>query len=333
MDTRSLIVLLIHPKEVQRSLGTAPLLQLCLRNMILKVGEKFPEPDEDPEFHEQLHAGGRRCFLVCPGPGAEELRPPALQPTAPTTPGCMEACWSMLRRRPGAAGASSGSTDPPRTLIFIDGRWKQAKTMVNRSIWLREQTPRVVLCPAEQSGYMFRKQPAEGCLSTLEAVAEALLALEGQRGPTLKAALLAPFRRMVEVQCGFIPEVLDKNERLAEVGQRRQKKRADAAEEEEADEAASRTLRPYSVEVAYQVAEPASADPRSQEHGVFCILRWGERGVVGREVVVVKIARMCPEAAKRLAAQMSCGKTRGHRFWVLPPEKVPAGALYEVSAA
>ena len=162
LETRSRVVLLIHPKEAVRALGTAPLLQLCLQDLVLREGYRFPEPEEDPELHALLEEGGRQCVLVCPGPDAEELHAPA---------------------DPAAAGYPDG---PPRTLIFVDGTWPQAKGMCNKSPWLMS-IPRVVLCSTGESGYEFRKQPAQGCLSTLEAVAEALLALEGPRGPTLKA--------------------------------------------------------------------------------------------------------------------------------------------------
>jgi len=179
LSTRTRIVVLVHPKEAQRKLGTAPLLKLCLADIIMRYAEGFPEPGEDPELHAAMCADGHRCVLVCPGPEAEELRAPE--------------------------AASEGSSPASGlTLIFIDGRWKQAKAMVNRSRWL-QNLPRVVLRPSSASGYTFRRQPVEGCLSTLEAVAEALAVLEGNRGAEIRETLVAPFRRMVELQCAFIP--------------------------------------------------------------------------------------------------------------------------------
>lgn len=281
--------MLVHPKEVQRALGTVPLLRLCLRHLIVRVGDRFPEPEQDPELHAQIHADGYRCVLVCPGPDAEELRPP----------------------RDGAECAAS--LPPPTTLIFIDGRWPQAKSMVNRSRWLRESLPRAVLCPTEQSGYVFRKQPGEGCLSTLEAVAEALQALEGPRGPELKAALVAPFQRMVQFQFPYIPDLKDKNAGLR---------------------SASMPTRLFDLEEVLQefgVQEPH--DARGEGHDeVQCILQWGSNSVTGREIVVIQVMCCSRAVAKRRAANLSVGRARGQRCWALPARKVPAGALIQSAA-
>jgi len=280
--TATRIVVLVHPKESQRALGTAPLLRLCLQHLIVKVADRFPEPDADPPLHEAVHANGHRCMLVCPGPDAEVLRPEK-EPVA------------------GAAGL--------RTLIFIDGRWPQAKTMVNRSPWL-QALPRVVLCPTEQSGYFFRKQPSEGCLSTLEAVAEALFALEGDQGATLKAALLAPFYRMVEYQCSYMPGMQDKNRDLG-----------------------VRATRLFDGEAVLErfKAEGATghSDPRCGSD-VHCILRWGSTSVSSREIVVVQVMRCNHTTARRQAMSLSKGRSRGQRCWILPVHKVPAGARIEV---
>lgn len=275
LETRTRVFILIHPKEVQRPLGTVPLLGLCLRNFLIREGDRFPEPEEDPELHKELHADDHRCVLVCPGPEAEELVP-----------------------------AEDEALPPPTTLIFIDGRWPQAKAMVNRSVWLRERLPRVVIRPSSESGYVFRQQPGQGCLSTLEAVAEALLALEGPRGPALKAALLAPFRLMVKHQCDFIPDQRDKN--------------ADFAPEGTPERLFDRDA------VLRQLGEEGV-----DEEDVHCIVRWGTNSVSGREVIVTQVMRGARADAKARATELSTGRPRGRRFWVLPVGKVPVGAFLE----
>lgn len=297
LDTRSKVVIFIHPKEVKRAMGTAPLLQFCLKNIMLYEADRFPEPDEDPALHAALCEGGRQPVLVCPGPDAEELRPPVL-----------------------AEGDVCAPADPPRTLIFVDGRWPQAKGMVHKSTWLQEKLPRVVLVPTEQSGYTFRKQPAQGCLSTLEAVGEALLALEGSRGPSLKAALAAPFRRMVDLQCEFIPDIQDKNVKSAAI-----RRRFDAAAL-----AQHPHLAPPPLEESAAVPESADNGPVGlRVPAIHCIVRWGEKDVAGRGVIVVEILRVPLDEAKQRATDLSKGKSRGQRFWVLPPDKVPPGSLCE----
>lgn len=283
-------MLLVHPKEVQRPLGTAPLLRLCLKHLIVKEGDRFPEPEEDPDLHASLHEGGHRCMLVCPGNNAEEMRAPPVGEEASNE----EKLFSL----------------PPATLIFIDGRWPQAKAMVNRSAWLL-QIPRVVLCPTSRSGYVFRKQPKEGCLSTLEAVGEALLALEGRRGPALHEALLAPFREMVQLQCPFIPNMIDKNAKV---------------------EGQEPELQLFDVEA---MLEEVALENNTIE--VNCVVRWGDHNLDGnRDMVVMEVVRTEKEGgtpvddAKRRAKQIGAGRSRGRRCWVLPLSKVPPGSQMEI---
>ena len=136
LDTITRLVLFTHPKEKRRALGSGPLLQLCLMNIIEVVCKEFPEPLEDTALHEKLTEDNRQPFLVYPGPTATQL-----------TPGVRDLLPTSL------------------TLIFIDARWDQARIMLNRSDWLQE-LPRVSLPSSLQSRYRFRKQPEPGCLST-----------------------------------------------------------------------------------------------------------------------------------------------------------------------
>jgi len=297
LESRTRIAILVHPKEVQRALGTMPLLRLCLRNLVVREGDRFPEPEDDPELHAALHEGGHRCMLVCPGPEAEVLRP-------------------------AEEGEVVASGQPPATLIFVDGRWPQAKAMVNRSVWL-QQLPRVVLCPREASGYMFRQQPQPGCLSTLEAVAEALLALEErQQGIALKDALVAPFQKMVELQCPFIPD------------NKRRDKNADLAPEARASVSIHRLFDAEAVLEEFLPDEPKEEVSVSaggcRDGRIHVVVRWGDKSVEGcREVIVVEVVVGALEVAKQRAADESVGRPRGRRCWLLPVGKVPPGARFE----
>ena len=176
IETQTQVVLFTHPKEEKRSLGTAPLLQLCLKRTIKFIGKEFPDPEDNPSLHEQLRQGGRKCFLMYPGPDASQI--------------------------------ASLHEASPMSLILIDARWEQARIMLNRSDWLKT-LPRITV-PHQQSGYVWRRQPAPGCISTLEAAAEALQVLEAH-GDQVKQTLLAPFEKMVNLQCQFIPNAQDKN--------------------------------------------------------------------------------------------------------------------------
>lgn len=327
INTRSLVVILIHPKEVRRPLGTVPLLKLCLKNLLVYVGERFPEPEEDPKFHSKLYESGRRPVLVCPGQGAEELRAPVIaENSGEEADNGNNSADDM--------DSSSAECGEARTLILIDGRWRQAKTMVNRSPWLKKCLPRVVLVPQEQSAYGFRKQPQEGCLSTLEAVAEALLCLEGRRGPQLKAALTAPFWLMVQLQCEFIPGHVDKNVPVKPKPKIQGKPEIDAAigtllQETDTAEGTPKVVETLEEAERRRGEQPWRLGPQLRPKKVHCIVRWGEQAVAGRNIVVVQIVNSTLDEAKIRTTELSRGFSRGHRFWVLPPEKLPEDVQYE----
>jgi hypothetical protein len=88
----------------------------------------------------------------------------------------------------------------PLTLWVLDGTWWQAHKLWQQNPWLHA-LPAYRLTPSAPSRYRIRAEPAAHCLSTVEALAELLDALEGETGR--HGALLAPFDAMVEAQLTF----------------------------------------------------------------------------------------------------------------------------------
>jgi hypothetical protein len=89
----------------------------------------------------------------------------------------------------------------PITLIAVDGTWSQARGLLRKNPALAA-LPRVALSPGPPSAYRIRRQPAEHCVSTLEALARALDILEDSPG-TFQEALLQPLHVLVEDQLRY----------------------------------------------------------------------------------------------------------------------------------
>ncbi|KAG1703517.1 hypothetical protein DVH05_007464 [Phytophthora capsici] len=101
-------------------------------------------------------------------------------------------------------------------LIVIDGTWKQAKKIARRNrehwgkaakAWEERGAKLQYIClnhDGKRSIYGdLRREPMEGCMSTLEAVASALVVLEVGTGRELQDALLRAFTGMVSIQEQF----------------------------------------------------------------------------------------------------------------------------------
>ncbi|WP_224364400.1 DTW domain-containing protein [Hyalangium versicolor] len=162
LETRTRIVFLQHPRERRVAIGTARMAHLCLPNSEIHLGVDFTGHSRI----ETLAANPERVAVLFPGPGAMPLE--------------------------------QAATQPPETLIVVDGTWPLAKKVV-KSNPLLAGLPRIGFTPRRPSNYRIRSEPADHCVSTIEAVVEVLGALEGG-DPTRFDAMLSPFEFMVDTQ-------------------------------------------------------------------------------------------------------------------------------------
>ncbi|XP_059487139.1 tRNA-uridine aminocarboxypropyltransferase 2 [Neocloeon triangulifer] len=199
IQTRSRVVILQHPAEEKRCLRTVPMLELALSPGQCNVykGKKFPLSKHNG-LEELLRASNT---LV-------------LYPSKDSVP---------IEDIPKVDDNSE-----PYNLVVIDGTWAQAKSMYHNSPLLHNCI-QIKLPMKGESEYIIRTQPNEGCLSTVEAVAEALGILEGRH--RLRHELLQPLQALCRFQIwhGAVPHqskktLLDIGEYKKPIGKRTRKK-------------------------------------------------------------------------------------------------------------
>jgi len=161
IPSRTRVVLLQHPREARLAICSARMTLLALASAELHRGVRF-------EDHARLRE-------VAAAPGAALLFPGE-----------------------GARPAGSLAGEAPPFLVVIDGTWLQAERMLSANPALAA-LPRLAVSSPQPSGYgELRREPADHTLSTVEAVALALGALEGD--PERFAPMAEAFRRVVAAQ-------------------------------------------------------------------------------------------------------------------------------------
>ena len=159
---RTGVIVLQHPKEVRHPIGTARIARLGLQNVTVSAAPRRGGLLCDVEFPE-------RAGLLFPHTKAaylDELSPQEF----------------------------------PTCFVVLDGTWSQANALYQSDPRL-SKLRHFVLKTEAPSRYRIRKQPAEGCLSTIEALVRALQIVEPEtRG---WQSLLDVFEAMVEQQIRF----------------------------------------------------------------------------------------------------------------------------------
>lgn len=173
MATRTKFVFLMHPKEFKHEkAATGRLTHLCLANSEIHCGVAF---DRDATVQALIADPANFPVLLYPGREAMNLSHQQLQP-------------AQLGGR--------------RLVVFLlDATWALGRKMLRLSPTL-QRLPRVMFTPSAPSRYVIKQQPHEGCLSTLEAAHELLLALTaaGLDDYPLPEQLLGLFQRMQDFQ-------------------------------------------------------------------------------------------------------------------------------------
>lgn len=115
---------------------------------------------------------GRLAHLVMPASVLHDVSGPDCGPEGPVIG---EGAWLVF---PDGPRWTEAPAPPPRTLVFLDATWRQARRMRQRLPYLRGlPTLHLTAIPAAER---LRTAPAEGLVSTIEAIATALRLVEGE---------------------------------------------------------------------------------------------------------------------------------------------------------
>ncbi|HEY0864027.1 MAG TPA: tRNA-uridine aminocarboxypropyltransferase [Lacunisphaera sp.] len=180
MATRTKFVILMHPYEFKRiKANTGRLTHLCLADSEVHIGIEF-------DGHEAVQAliNDPKNYPVLLYPGKDALDLSKVDLSDPQ----LSALNSQLAQR--------------RLVVFLlDATWRLVRPMLRLSPSL-QRLPKIMFSNAAPSRYVIKRQPEPGCLSTLEATHELLLALDrsGLDRYTLPEQLLSVFQRMQDIQ-------------------------------------------------------------------------------------------------------------------------------------
>lgn len=183
IDNRVFVLILQHPQEQDKLLGTARLTELAFSRSRLAIGLSWPSlkkllgHDADPKRWGTLYLGtAKAAAAAAPAAGGENT---VLAVNAKGVP---------LQDQAGVLASLDG-------IILLDGNWSQAKALWWRNPWLLK-TRRLILNPPASSLYgALRREPRRESLSTLESAAYCLARLEHR--DDLIAPALAPFKHLL----------------------------------------------------------------------------------------------------------------------------------------
>ena len=179
IENRISLLILLHPQEQDRALGTARLTARHFPNAVVKIGLSWPSLSK--ALGRPVHDPSRWAVLYLGSAKVEDIDTDA-EIVAINRKGEMEEGQRAILN--GIEG-----------VVLLDGTWSQAKALWWRNAWMLK-CQRVILGPKHPSRYgQLRKEPRRDGLSTIEAAGMLIGALE--RRPDITATLEESFGRML----------------------------------------------------------------------------------------------------------------------------------------
>jgi DTW domain-containing protein YfiP len=179
IDNRIALLILQHPQEQDRALGTARLTARHFKHAVVKIGLSWPSlakalgrPVQDPSRWAVLYLG-----------------------SAKVSDFDTDAEIVAINRKGEMEEGQRAILNGIEGIVLLDGTWSQAKALWWRNAWMLK-CQRIILGPRQPSRYgHLRKEPRSDGLSTIEAAGLVLGALE--KRPDIAATLNASFERML----------------------------------------------------------------------------------------------------------------------------------------
>jgi DTW domain-containing protein YfiP len=206
IHNRTAVLILQHPQEQDRTLGTARLAALQLDNAVFKIGLSWPSlaaalgRPADPKRWAVVYLGSAMPAEL--SPGREVL---------------------ALDRKGNPVPDQDAALKEIEGIVLLDGTWSQAKTLWWRNPWVLK-AKRIVLNPSRPSRYgLIRREPRRDSLSTLEAAALTLARIEGK--PEIETQLVASFEQMLARARSVALDAEGGNERRARKARSRRRQR------------------------------------------------------------------------------------------------------------
>lgn len=180
IENRISLLILQHPQEQDRALGTARVTALQLKNTVLKIGLSWPSLSKalgrsiaDPSRWAVLYLGSARLSDLD-----------------------TKSDIVAIDRKGEIEDNQRGILKAIEGVVVLDGTWSQAKALWWRNAWMLK-CQRVILGPAQPSRYgKLRREPRRDGLSTIEAAAMLVSALE--KRPEIAETLHASFEHMLD---------------------------------------------------------------------------------------------------------------------------------------
>ena len=175
IETHTRFVILMHPKEFRKTKnGTGHFTNLSLRNCEIFVGIDF---SEHKEINKIIDNPKNNCFVLYPAEKSINLNEENI-----------------------------GNNNKNTVLFLIDSTWPCSRAMLKASANL-DTLKKVSFTHTKSSGFIFKEQPKEYCLSTMESTLCVLELLnkhniENINTNTLRY-FLKPFHKMVEYQVSY----------------------------------------------------------------------------------------------------------------------------------
>jgi DTW domain-containing protein len=195
IESRISLLILQHPQEQDRALGTARLTAMHFKDAVVRIGLSWPSLSK--ALGRTVHDPSRWAVLYLGSAKVADLD--------------TDAEIVAINRKGEVEPHQRAILSDIEGIVLLDGTWSQAKALWWRNAWMLK-CQRVILGPRRPSHYgRLRKEPRRDGLSTIEAAGLMLAGLE--KRPETAETLNASFDRMLaryrEVQAEM-PELAPK---------------------------------------------------------------------------------------------------------------------------